>query len=190
MKKAEILLVLDRSGSMATVVNDAIGGLNTFLEAQKALPGKAKITILKFDNEIEYDYTSEDLQKVKAYDIRSYVPRGTTALYDAIAAGVELVSGKLKTSKAKTKPKVIVAILTDGYENASQNTTKDDVATLVKSHTDAGWEFIYLAANQDAWEVGQQMKFQKHNTANFAHTSAGTRSAYDSMNATVSMYRK
>jgi uncharacterized protein YegL len=174
----EIACVIDRSGSMSAIRNDAIGGFNTFLAEQKAVPGEAKLTLVLFDHEYFVLHDAVDIQNVPALKTEDFVPRGTTALFDAVGRTIDSIGARL--DKAATKPdKVIVVILTDGVENASHDYERSRIAEMIKHQQEKySWEFVFLAANQDAFKAADALNIKSSNTAGFTASSVGTRSAY------------
>ncbi len=189
--RTEIAVILDRSGSMQSIRTDAIGGFNSFLESQKAVPGEAKFTLVLFDHEYQAVTLRTPLQEAKPLTADTYVPRGQTALYDAIGRTVNELGAQLANTPEGERPgKVVVAILTDGQENASREFTKERIAEMVKhQEQNYAWEFIYLGANQDAFAVSRGLGMRVENTANFAATGVGTRSAYDAVDRLTTSYR-
>jgi len=124
----EIGFVLDRSGSMNAMKEEAIGGINAFLESQQKLPGEARLTLVLFDHEYIVTYDGVPIKDVPPLDSHSYVPRGTTALLDAIGRTINTIGERLdKTPEPERPGKVIVAILTDGLENASQEFKRKEI---------------------------------------------------------------
>lgn len=180
--KCEIVCVIDRSGSMDSVKDDAIGGFNTFLEEQQKQPGNAVLTYVQFDNEYEIVHNQVDLEDVPELTESTYVPRGGTALNDAIGRTISEVA-------SRNPNKVIMCILTDGQENSSQEFTTEQVKEKIKEKEDEGWEFLFLSASPDAWGQSMSYGFNAQNTVTFAANSIGTQSAYHAMSDTVSMYR-
>lgn len=187
--KVEIAVVMDRSGSMASIKDDVIGGFNTFLKEQKSAPGDVTFTLVLFDNEFLTPYYAVDIQKVPDLNQFNYTPRGSTALYDAVGRTIDEIGKRL--DKHSEKPdKVIVAILTDGEENSSSKYTRDQVASMIKhQESKYAWEFVFLAANQDAFQTGASLNIKACNTANFAATAQGARDAYRSMSDMTMSYR-
>ena len=189
MSYVEIVCVVDRSGSMASIEQDAIGGFNSFLAAQKAMPGEAKLSLVLFDHEYILEHDGRNLSDVPELNHRVYFPRGTTALYDAVGKAVDSVGARLAMQQDKPS-KVIVVILTDGQENSSHKYTRDQIAGMIKHQQEKySWEFIFLAANQDAFETGAQLNISTQNTANFAATGAGVRDAYAVASNMTQSYR-
>lgn len=137
----EILFILDRSGSMTSCASDAVGGFNSFLKDQKKKPKGKRLTLLQFDHEIEYTYDRSKLKDCKKLVLNeTYSTRGTTALLDAIGIGL---------NHLKKADKAIVAIYTDGYENASREWSPEAVKKAIKKANKKGWEVIFLAADID-----------------------------------------
>src|SRR5580693_1330174 len=155
----EIAIVLDRSGSMASMAKEAIGGFNGFLDSQQKLPGDARLTLVLFDHEHIVKYDERPIKDVSPLDEHTYEPRGTTALLDAIGRTINTIGERLdKTPEPERPGKVIIAILTDGLENASQEFKPKQIRSMIEHQREKySWEFIYLGANQDAIEVGETM---------------------------------
>ncbi|MBR9974980.1 MAG: VWA domain-containing protein [Bacteroidetes bacterium] len=187
--RTHILCIVDRSGSMQPIATDAMGGYNTFLESQRRLPGEAVMTLVLFDHEYQRVCTAAPLAEAPMLDAGNYVPRGTTALLDAIGRGIEEVRAAGARDGAPGE-RVIVAILTDGYENASTDYTQAMVAGRIDElQLKHDWEFVYLGANQDAIAVAAQMNISPERSASFAATPAGVQQAYHRMNDFVAFSR-
>ena len=185
----EIVCILDRSGSMQEMQDEAISGFNAFLKEQQRLPGEARMTLVLFDHEYSKIYDGADIKLLSPMTAKTYVPRGMTALYDAICKTIDEVGARLAQQKAWPE-KVIVAILTDGYENMSRTYSMEDVRTRIKHQSEKyGWEFIFLAANQDAFVTGSQLGIAAAGTANFTYDSAGLYKAYATINQNVTQHR-
>lgn len=165
-----LLCVVDRSGSMASIAEDAIGGFNTFLAAQQKVKGHASLTLVLFDHEYLVPVEGVDIQKVKPLTEQTYVPRGSTALLDAVGRAVTTLKG----NGGEKFDKVIVMILTDGYENASREWTYPKVGDLIaemrKQHD---WEFVFVGADVNAFDIAQHMNIPRAGTANFLKTKDG-----------------
>jgi uncharacterized protein YegL len=157
----ELICILDKSGSMQAVANDAVHGFNSFLKSQKAI-GEANLTVVMFDDKFEVAY--EGLLS-KGKKLKQWPNGGTTALYDAIGKTIEHVRERFSQEQPE---KVIMAIMTDGEENSSQQFNKDQIASELKEHQDKyGWDVIYLAANQDAWAVAESLNIAADNAFDF-----------------------
>lgn len=156
---AHIAIVLDRSGSMDAIRADTIGGFNAFIEEQKKVPGEATLTLTQFDHEYEVVKDFIVLADMPLLNEKTYVPRGMTALLDAIGRTIVTVGEKLDAMDEEGRPdKVIFVILTDGYENNSKEYKKAKIAEMVKHQTKTyDWQFVFLGANMDAIHEGAGM---------------------------------
>lgn len=191
--KAEIICIIDESGSMESIRDDAIGGFNTFLDEQKKVPGEATLTLVKFNNKISTVLENEPLADVIPLSQKTYFPRRTTALFDAIGFTIDSVGKRLAATPEDARPdKVIVAILTDGQENSS--ITFKDRPDLIKEKINHqrekySWEFIFLAANTDAFADGTVLGILPKDISSFISTSAGIRDAYIKTSTMTTGYR-
>jgi uncharacterized protein YegL len=188
--KTLIVCILDRSGSMSSVIDDAIGGFNEFLKKQKKLDDDATMTVALFDDRYELLYNNVDLQKVEKMTRAEWSPRGLTRLYDAIGKTINDVDSELKKLKKKNRPdKIIVAIVTDGFENDSREYSQSDIQKLIKQKKKADWQFVYLAADQDAFEAGTSVGISGGNTFAYTNTSTGNKVMFDSLSNATKLYR-
>lgn len=179
-----IMLVLDRSGSMASIQSATEEAINGFVEEQKKLPGRATIAIAQFDNVYEVVNASIPPEQVPRYVLR---PRNSTALLDAIGKSIHDFGAELAAKPETERPgTVILAIMTDGYENSSREFSYADIEKLVTRQQDEwNWTILYLGANQDAIATGAQMGMRMNTSMSYAATGAGTRSTVDSMSGVV-----
>ena len=162
----EIVCVIDRSGSMDSIKNDAIGGFNAFLKEQQSLPGEAAMTIVMFDHEYLVPYSGVPIQNIKPLDDSSYIPRGTTALNDAIGRAVSEL-------KCRNPKKAIILILTDGHENASHEFNKSQIKEMMKECEDRGWFVSYLSVTLDAFDDARSYGIGRGQTASYSNTGNG-----------------
>ena len=189
-EKTHIICVLDRSGSMSGMMKDSIGGFNTFLQQQRELPDEATITVALFDDKYELLYDNVDIKEVRDITDKEWFPRGTTALYDAIGKTINNDKALIKKMKKKDRPnKVLVCVVTDGYENASKEFNLDNIKTLISDCEKDDWNFIYLAANQDAFDVGQGFGISGSNTYTYTATVDGVANMSATLNDATVMYR-
>ena len=172
----ELVVILDRSGSMSTIWSDMIGGLNSFVNEQKKVPGEAKFTLVVFDTEYKMIYGGIDLHRVSYIDGNQFPPRSATALLDAVGHTIDEVGARLANLPEEERPrKVIVTIITDGVENASNKYTRQTIADKIKHQAEVyKWEFQYLGANQDAITVGGKLNIANNFTWD-STTSAGVK---------------
>jgi uncharacterized protein YegL len=192
MKDAtEIVVVVDKSGSMRSKQNDAIGGFNGFVEDQRKVPGEANLTLIMFDTTYNVCYTGKPIAGVEALDTNTYRPGGGTALNDALARGIIETGKRLADMPEDSRPnKVICVVITDGEENSSKEHTKEQVQEMVRHQEGKyGWAFIYLGAGVDAFAEAAQLGIQKDMAVNFADSAKGVRSAYAATSEAVSSYR-
>jgi hypothetical protein len=145
-----------------------------------------------FDHEYDRVLDGVPIENVPPLDNQSYVPRGTTALLDAIGRTVDDVGKRLaQTPEAERPGKVIVAILTDGLENASKDYTCPRIAQMIEHQQNVySWEFVFLAANQDAIATANTLAIPAANAMNFAATGAGTRQGFADLNDSVAFLRR
>lgn len=175
----EIEMVLDRSGSMDVIRNDAIGGFNTWLDEQQKLPGEANLTLTLFDHE-RLVTGPRPIKEQSPLTNETYQPRGSTALNDAVGAAIQ----RLNTKNPK---RAILVILTDGQENASKEYTTEQVKQLVTQAQSKGWQVMYLSADLNAFANAASIGVLKGNTVQYAANSGtafrGTLSATSAVNA-------
>ena len=187
----EIAIILDRSGSMQAIAGDAMGGFNAFLEAQRREEGEARLSLVLFDDQYEVPVKSQPLAGVPALTAATYQPRGSTALLDAIGRTIKKMTTSFAARAVEARPaKVIVAILTDGEENASSKYTQAHVSDLIAEKRAQGWEFVFLAANQDAFATAEVLNIPREDAASFQSDAAGTQRVFEEMTTRVSLKRR
>ena len=152
----DIVMLLDRSGSMRSLRDDMIGGFDEFIRTQRDEPGRCTVSLFQFDTHFDTVY-----QGLSVHDVPSLVlePRGSTALLDAIGRVVHDTGARLAALPEAERPgTVIVGIITDGHENASHRYSNRDIREML-DHQERmyDWTFLYLGANQDAIEVGRSL---------------------------------
>ena len=187
----EIISIVDRSGSMQSILDDAIGGFNTFLAAQQRQPGQAKLSLILFDHEYQVVHQAVDIQQAEPLNQDTYVPRGSTALLDAVGKTIDAVGERLAATAESERPsQVIISILTDGYENASQTYSKPKVAAMIKHQTEKyNWAFEFQAANMDAFAAAKELSIAPDRVVQFEATSEGVREAFDQQSQRISAMR-
>jgi hypothetical protein len=180
---SEIICIIDRSGSMESIKSDAIGGFNSFISQQKQEPGEAHVTIVLFDDQYDVIASGVRIEKVAPLNDMTFVPRGSTALFDAIGKTLDDVGARLATVPESERPgAVVVAILTDGQENASRVYSRERIAAMIKHQREVySWDFIFLAANQDAVASARQISIDAADAVPFAPSAAGTQVAFAEM---------
>ena len=189
-EKTLVVCLLDRSGSMTGVIGAAIEKFNEFLSGQQALPDKADITIALFDDQYELLYENVDIKKVSKLTRDQWNPRGMTRLNDAIGKTITTVKNDVQKLSKKDRPdKILVVITTDGFENDSREYTKDGIKKLIKDCEKEEWSFLYLAADQDAFQASAQYGISAGNTFNFSNTTAGNAVMYSAVADAATSYR-
>lgn len=187
----EIAFILDRSGSMQSVTHAAISGFNHFLRDQQAAPGQALLTLVLFDDEYLVPAENLPVQEVVGLNTDTYVPRNSTALLDAIGTTIERMGTRLANTLESDRPaKVIVAILTDGLENASEKFTWKQIAAMIRHQTDRyAWEFLFLGANQDAIATAANLSIAANNASAFAADAEGVKSSQKALSRKAAAHR-
>lgn len=167
----DITLVVDRSGSMAFCRSDADGGINQFIREQKEGPGEAVLTLVQFDNTYEPVYTARPIREVQSYSLR---PGGSTALLDAVGRAINDTGRRLKEMPEESRPGlVIIAIVTDGQENASKEYTKGQIREMVQHQQNKyDWKFVFLSANLESFDEAMAwgIRASSMSTYNPGHT--------------------
>jgi len=183
VKETLINFVLDETGSMAECLDATISGFNEYIQTLKSdvkEDAPIRMSLTKFNSSrIETVYTNKSIQEVPSLDKVSYVPNAMTPLYDALAQTVEFVDKEL--TGRRRKPKIICVVLTDGLENASKKFNKEKISELIKEKEKNGWNFVYLGANQDAWQVGISMGVAQGNISGYTPTAEGYQRAFRSL---------
>lgn len=181
MKKTELIVIVDRSGSMQAnnYHIEMTNGINKFIKEQAKEKGKCKLTLTQFDNQFDIVHDGIPIKKAPKYEL---VPRASTALFDAVGRTIATAKERIKKDWL-----VVVLIVTDGMENASQEYSADMVRKLVEKQTKKGWIFTYLGANQDAFAEGAKMGMRVNSTANF--TQNNTTKVYATASSKVSDLR-
>ena len=160
-----IIIIMDRSGSMKDMGDEPVEALNIFLEDQIKNNKKGKLSLLLFNNKVTKIFINETIETLDK-DLINYEPKGMTALYDAIGEGIS------KYIERGDKNYVVV-IITDGFENSSQNFTKKQITDIIKkSENELDWSFIYLGANQDSFEIGGSLGIKS--CSNFDSNTPGS----------------
>ena len=189
MKNTDITIILDRSGSMQSTKNDAIGGFNSFIEEQKKVPGEAFLTLVQFDNEYELNYAAKPIRFVEPLNDLTYVPRGGTALVDAMGRTINEIHARVKALPKAERPNVVVVIITDGQENASKEWTSARVNELITKLRKKGYEFIFIGANQDAIATSSAFGIAASKALSYGANSLGTQAMFASVSNNIAAYR-
>lgn len=194
MKKdyTKIIFLVDRSGSMSKIASDIIGGYNRYIEDQKALKhGTCDVSFYQFDTEFDTVYENVNINEVKELTDKTFVPRGSTALLDAVGQTVDSVGKHLASLAENERPeKVLFVIITDGEENSSTKFTTEQIKNKIVHQTDVyKWQFVYIGANQDAWNVGSSLGIGGAASLTYAATKLGSTMMFNSLSDNSRIYR-
>lgn len=186
MKKGctEFVIILDKSGSMQRLASDVIGGYNALLEEQRKLPGEAFVTTILFDTTYEVIHDRVDLKSVGDMDAKTYIPGGCTALLDALGTAIANVKrSHAKMAEEDIPEHVVFSIMTDGLENSSSEYDYASVKKMVEQQKKQGWDFLFQAANIDAFEEGGKLGISGKDIASFDASHAGVKLCFSAMSA-------
>ena len=185
MKKdcMELVMILDRSGSMANLVSDTVGGFNAMIERQRQLPGEVYVSTVLFNSHSTVLHDRVPINEIEPLTENDYQPAGCTALIDAIGGAIHHIGLVHKYARPEDVPeKTLFVITTDGLENASHKYDADDVRAKIKRQQERyGWEFLFLGANIDAIETARRYGIQEDRAVNFHADSRGVRTSMRSV---------
>lgn len=176
----EMIFILDMSGSMVTLRDETIDGYNTMIEEQLKAEGDANVTTVLFDDRYILLHDRVPIQDVAPLTRETYTPDGLTALYDAVGKTVVDVGHKLYLTPEEERPgKVVVTIITDGYENASKEYQADELKFLITQQKDVySWIFTFIGTDIDAMKVGTSIGVDPKLSKNFTRSKAGLESVF------------
>lgn len=186
----EIVFILDRSGSMAGLESDTIGGFNAMLDKQRGLEGDAWVSTILFDNESEVLHDRVRLDRVPKLTDKDYSVGGCTALLDAVGGAIEHIRTIHKYARREDVPdKTLFVITTDGMENASRRYDYAAVRRLIEGQQKQGWEFLFLGANIDAAAEAGRFGIDRAHAANYNCDRAGTALNYEVLSDAIASVR-
>ena len=175
----DLVMILDKSGSMHGMESDTIGGFNSMLDKQRKLDVKTDVTTVMFNNRSDYIHERKPLSEIKNITNEDYQPQGTTSLLDCVGMTIDKVSNYYAVNDKKNK--VIFAIITDGQENSSREYSKQNVKKLIEDKKEAGWEFIFLGANIDAVSEAGAIGITSDRVVQYKATNKGVRKNFDAV---------
>ena len=188
----ELVFILDRSGSMAGLESDTIGGFNAMVEKQKRETGDAFLSTVLFSNASTVLYDREDIRKVEPMTEQQYFVGGCTALLDAIGDAVHHIGNVHKYAREEDRPaKTVFVITTDGMENASRRYTYEEVRRMVERQRDRyGWEFLFLGANMDAISAARRFGIREDRAVRYECDAKGTALNFEVVSDTIGCIRE
>jgi uncharacterized protein YegL len=187
----ELLMILDMSGSMYSLRGDTIGGYNSLIEEQKKEPGEAKVTTVLFNNDYSIMHDRVDINDVKPMTDADYVPQGTTAMLDAVGKAIASVGQALAATPEEERPsKVMVTIITDGYENASVEYSWDIIKKMIKEQREKyNWIFTFIGADIDTMQVSNNLGIDSMLSKSYTKSAEGSGSVYASVSKAMKRVR-
>jgi uncharacterized protein YegL len=181
----DITLIVDRSGSMDSCKAEAEGGIKGFISDQKSSPGDAIFSLMQFDTEHEYIFNGIPIKDIKEYEL---LPRGMTALLDAVGTTINKTAERISKLSEEEKPAlIIVAIITDGHENSSHEFSRAKIKELITAKENEGWKFTYLGADQSAFDEAASMGIKGDAAAHYSIRNV--KGTYDALSTSVAMMR-
>ena len=188
----EIICILDKSGSMGSLQQETIAGLNQFVKDQKQEEGECNFTLIQFNQEVITSIKRQPIRKVPNLTEESYRPDGYTALLDAVGITLnKAIENQFYLPQGQSPERVLVFIITDGMENASRKYSKAQIQTLIENlSTVKGWEFQFFGANIDAFGEAQNIGISRDKANQWAYNKEGVNSMMNEMSMKSSEFRK
>ncbi len=178
--KAEILMIIDKSGSMYSLTDDTIGGFNSMIKKFKDKKFTARVSTVFFNDKVQVIHDRQDLDSIKDITTNEYRASGTTALLDAVGSSLTKLAAYPDLKEAKDT-QVIVVIITDGMENSSVEYQKSTIKTMIENHQKEGWKFVFLGADIDAAHEAADMGINPDNAVKYKKTGSGVRANYEAV---------
>ena len=187
----DVTVILDRSGSMQGVAGETIEAFNGFLAEQKAQTGDVTFSLVQFDDQYETVQCAVPLRSAAPLTKETFVPRGSTALLDALGLTIDRVGARLLALAEEDRPsRVVVVLMTDGQENASRHYRKHQVTRMVREQEQRyAWTFIFLGAGLDAIADAARLGMSTHMASGYRVDGSGIAGAYRSLSRNVTRVR-
>lgn len=186
----ELVVIIDRSGSMHGLEKDVVGGYNSLIEGQKK-EGKTLVSTIFFNERIKLVHQDADIENIKPLEGRQYVPSGCTALLDAIGYGISLIKEKrAKLTEEEIPAHTIFSIMTDGLENSSREYSYKKIKEMIELQKKCGWDFLFQAANIDVEYEADRLGIDLDMAVEFKPSSAGVKRSMDLACSTIGELRR
>ena len=182
----ELVFILDRSGSMAGLEDDTIGGFNGMIKKQKAEGEQVNVTTVLFDDQIDMIHDRFSIDAVKPLTSEDYYVRGCTALLDAVGTSIKKIENVQNHLPEDHKAaRVVFVITTDGHENSSREYTYPKIKKMIEAKKELGWDFIFLGANIDSVKEAGRMGIARNSVANYTNDSEGIATNYEAISDVI-----
>ena len=187
----ELVFILDRSGSMAGLEDDTIGGFNAMIEKQKKQSGKCWVSTVLFANESQVIHDRLPLEEIRPMTQEDYTVGGCTALIDAIGDAMHHIGNIHKYARPEDVPAhTVFVITTDGMENASRRYSAQEVRRKIQRQKEQyGWEFLFIGANIDAVQTAGRFGISSDRAVNYHADKQGTQVLYACVSKAVGNIR-
>jgi uncharacterized protein YegL len=184
---SELIIILDRSGSMASIRADMEGGFRSFIQDRQRDPTSVLVSLYQFDDHYDVVYEERPVQHVHGLSLE---PRGSTALLDAVGRTINRVGERLRRKPEHARPgAVVVMIITDGMENASHEFRADQVRGLIEHQEQHyNWKFMYLGADANAFAEAQALGINVQRSAKYTHDPLGTHALFTASSNSIGEY--
>ncbi len=187
----EMVFILDRSGSMAGLEDDTIGGFNAMVKKQQKEEGKALLSAVLFSDRSNVIYDRVDIEKVEPMNDRQYQVGGCTALLDAVGEAIRHIRNVHKYAREEDRPaKTVFVITTDGMENASREYDHKKVSGMIREQQEKGWEFLFLGANIDAVAAARDLGIREDMAVEYEADSEGTEINFEAVSGAIGSLRR
>jgi len=191
IKVTEIVILIDKSGSMASFSEDTIQGINSLITKQKAEEGNANLSMVFFNNAVSTFRWREPIRDTEPITNNEYHPSGSTSLLDAIGSTIkEMVSSLQVEPSFRRSDSIVFFMLSDGYENSSQLYTYTQVRQMITQQTRNNWKFVFMGADIDIMKVGDELGIAQENRFAFEKSSSGIQMNFNDMNEMSTNMRK
>ena len=186
-----MVFILDRSGSMAGLEDDTIGGFNAMVKKQQKEEGKALLSAVLFSDRSNVIYDRVDIEKVEPMNDRQYQVGGCTALLDAVGEAIRHIRNVHKYAREEDRPaKTVFVITTDGMENASREYDHKKVSGMIREQQEKGWEFLFLGANIDAVAAARDLGIREDMAVEYEADSEGTEINFEAVSGAIGSLRR